>query len=461
MTTLIIIFLALFAILAYKRLELAILLIIAGTPLYLIRFNIAGIPLTVLEVMILITFFIWIFIKDGAKLKTLFKKAGRITYPYKWEILGVLVISWVAIITAGLSTAALGAWKAYFFEPLLLFILVINLFSSTQGRKKIIWSLAISALIVSLLAIYQKITGQLISNPFWGATETRRAVSFFGYPNAIGLFLAPMIMLFTGRLFSIIQEKKWTEKIWLGLTIISSMLAIIFARSEGAIVGLLAAAFIFALLVNKTLRITAISAAIILIIVIFSYSPLKSFVIEKVTLNDLSGQIRQEQWVETKKMLAAGNFLTGAGLGAYKIKVAPYHQEGIFLKNGDSNWLEKIRTSAEFRKQMWQPTEIYLYPHNIFLNFWSELGILGALLFCWIIAKFLWQSGRFFLQEINNTERFIALGLLTSMIVIVVHGLVDVPYFKNDLSVLFWISIAMLGGLTLKPNEKNSPKDHS
>ena len=131
-----------------------------------------------------------------------------------------------------------------------------------------------------------------------------------------------------------------------------------------------------------------------------------------------------------------------------------------FIKNDDPNWLEKIRTSADYRKQMWQPTEIYMYPHNIFLNFWSELGILGALLFCWIIAKFLWQSGRFFLAERNNQEYFIALGLMTSMITLVIHGLVDVPYFKNDLSALFWVSIALLGGLTIKQNEKNSPKNN-
>jgi O-antigen ligase len=109
---------------------------------------------------------------------------------------------------------------------------------------------------------------------------------------------------------------------------------------------------------------------------------------------------------------------------------------------------------------MWQPTEVYMYPHNIILNFWSELGILGVLLFCWIIAKFLWQSSRFFLTEKGSAERFIALGLMTSMVALVVHGLVDVPYFKNDLSALFWISIALLGGLTLKQNEKDSTKNN-
>ena len=456
-TILMIIFLALFAFLAYKHLDRAVLFIIAGTPLYLLRFKVLGIPITVLEAMILIVFFVWLVIKDGVKIKTLFKKDGRINYPYKWEMISVLIISWVAIISAGITNEAFGIFKAYFFEPLLLFILVINLFSNKEGRQKIILSLGVSALIVALFAIYQKITGQFIDNPFWAASETRRAVSFFGYPNAIGLFLAPMTMLFISQLFSKVTKK---EKIFFGITIITSILAIYFAKSEGALIGLVAAIFVFALLANKKLRIAALATAGISLIVIFSYSPIRNFVIQKITLNDLSGQIRQQQWIETKKMFAAGHLLQGAGLSGYPKAVAPYHQEGIFLKNDDPNWLEKIRTSAEYRQQMWQPTEVYMYPHNIILNFWSELGILGVLLFCWIIAKFLWQSGHFFLTEKTSTERFIALGLLTSMIALTIHGLVDVPYFKNDLSALFWISIALLGGLTLKQNEKNSPKNN-
>ena len=332
------------------------------------------------------------------------------------------------------------------------------MFSNAEGRKKIILSLGVSALLVSLFAIYQKITGQFIDNPFWAATETRRAVSFFGYPNAIGLFLAPMIMLFIGQLFSKTTKK---EKLFLSFTIITSILAIFFAQSYGAMAGLIVALLVFGLFINKKLRIVAVSGAVVGLVIIFSYVPLRQFVIQKVTLNALSGQIRQQQWIETKKMLLNNRILQGAGLSGYQKAVVPYHQEGIFLKNDDPNWLEKIRTSAQYRQQMWQPTEIYMYPHNIFLNFWSELGIFGALLFCWIIAKFLWQSGRFFLKEKTNTERFIALGLFTSMIALVIHGLVDVPYFKNDLSALFWISIAMLGGLTLKQNEKNSSKDNS
>lgn len=443
----IITFLTLFAFLSWKKLDWAILLIIAALPAYLIRFQVLGIPFTLLEGMILTSFAVWV-IKGGASLKTIFKKETRRAYPYRYEIIGVLILSWIAIITAGISNEALGIFKAYFFEPILLFILIINRLREKEGQRKIILALAASALSVSLFAIYQQFTGQFIDNPFWAAKETRRAVSFFGYPNAIGLFLAPLTMIFIGRLFS--KPERW-EKMFLTVTIACSLLSIFFAKSEGALIGIMAAAFVLALLANKKLRIAAISLAVSGLIVIASNSALRTYTISKATLSDLSGQIRQQQWIETKKMFAAGNFWMGAGLSGYQKAVAPYHQEGIFLKNGDPNWLEKIRTSAEFRKQMWQPTEIYMYPHNIFLNFWTELGLLGALLFSWIFAKFLWQSSVIYKRE----KDYIALGLMVAMIAIIVHGLVDVPYFKNDLSVLFWVMIAMLGALRLKLNNKN------
>ena len=46
--------------------------------------------------------------------------------------------------------------------------------------------------------------------------------------------------------------------------------------------------------------------------------------------------------------------------------------------------------------------------------------------------------------KIRKYSRIVGAGLLGSLTVLVVHGLVDVPYFKNDLSFLFWIIIAVI-----------------
>ena len=45
----------------------------------------------------------------------------------------------------------------------------------------------------------------------------------------------------------------------------------------------------------------------------------------------------------------------------------------------------------------------------------------------------------------NSPVKYINLGLTGALIVISIHGLVDVPYFKNDLSVMFFIILALAG----------------
>jgi O-antigen ligase len=91
-----------------------------------------------------------------------------------------------------------------------------------------------------------------------------------------------------------------------------------------------------------------------------------------------------------------------------------------------------------------------MYPHNILLNFWVELGIAGMLLFIWIIGKYFWWGFKILKNKLSLENKYLVLGLIGAMTVIVVHGLVDVPYFKNDLSCLFWILIAMLSLLKLQ-----------
>ena len=45
--------------------------------------------------------------------------------------------------------------------------------------------------------------------------------------------------------------------------------------------------------------------------------------------------------------------------------------------------------------------------------------------------------------------------LMASMIALLVHGLVDVPYFKNDLAVLFWLLIGMMIVVSKTQNSHN------
>jgi len=109
--------------------------------------------------------------------------------------------------------------------------------------------------------------------------------------------------------------------------------------------------------------------------------------------------------------------ILGAGLSGFQERVAPFYA--------------RTQTSANF-----------IDPHNIVLNFWVETGLLGLIAIAWIFVTAFrvswlgWHRG-------DHDWRPYHLGVLLAMVAVVVHGMVDVPYFKNDLSLEFWTFIAI------------------
>lgn len=453
MSTLLLLALIFFVFIAIFQEKWALFIILVALPSYLIRFQVGLIPFTFLEAMIIILFSVW-FIKrrPWLRLKKSEWKIRHQKYPYYIEIIIILLAAWAGLAIAGFSNSALGIFKAYFIEPIMLYLIIID--KGQGSEKKLIWPLAISAFIISLVAIFQQITGAFIFNTFWAAIETRRVTSVFSYPNAVGLYLAPIFFLSGALFFSYPKKTKLLialKKIFLLLSIASSLAAIVFARSEGALIGILGGLLIIGFLLNRKSRKITITVISLAIILLASYNPAWQYAQKKITLMDLSGQIRRQQWIETIEMLKDGKILGGAGLSNYQASVKPFHQEGIFVKNDDPNWHRLLVWNEEYRKKMWQPVEIYLYPHNIFLNFWTEIGLLGAIAFFWLIARYFYDGIK--LLKTGN-KRYLTIGLIGAMTALFIHGLVDVPYFKNDLSIIFWLLIALMGILKLKNKQK-------
>jgi len=466
-TILILIFIILYAYLSYKRHSWAIFVIIATLPSYAVRFNIFHIPMTLLETMILVIFIIWLF-KKNSKVSPSHKKnscppreermISKKNSKFKSEIpsyflpiIIFLIAATIGIFVSPNTQAALGIWKAYFIEPVLFLIVFIDFFKDkkTTVFNFIAQALAIPALYISIFAVYQKFTGTLVPSEFW-QPGYHRVTSFFSYPNAIGLLLAPIaVILLCAAIYHFIKKSRDQKKIisivLLASTAIFSILAIIFAKSEGAIIALIIGAIFFLFFYNKKTRII-ISATLLTSIIILSilfilnrkkwdklFNETYFFnldtvcetnpctIYQKLTLQDISGTIRRQMWRESFSMLKEKP-LFGAGLAAYQKTISPYRSQNYI--------------------------ETYLYPHNIFLNFYSEIGLLGLISFIWLIILFFIYGIKIY-KSAKEENRLLILALMASMIVLLTHGMVDVPYFKNDLAVLFWILYgAMLLNLT-------------
>lgn len=421
-------------------------LLIILLPTYLVRFEIFGIPFTLLEISFFGVFLFWLVKKYNNKgfSKQYFSK--RLKYPFSLAIVFFVLSSFIGLAVNGFSNAALGIYKAYFIEAVLFYVLVFNFYKKVKNRERLHRSLAVVALWVSLWALVQKIFGI-----YWSGGENElRVTGPFTYPNALGLFLGPISVFLYFYFINLVKDgcpifiKDKFYNLFIAITFFLSVGAIYFARSEAALGAVLLAIFFGSIFLSKRFAVVFISLGVLASIVILTNQNLKTFTFEKIQLKDFSGEVRKQQWRETGEMLKNDlNFISGCGLSGYQDCISSYHQEGIFFNaERDPDFRRKIVIfDDKYKAQHWRPVEIYLYPHNIFLNFWTELGIVGLFSFFFLVIQYIY----FGIKLLKKKNHIIIIGFLAVLLEIFIHGMVDVPYFKNDLAFLWWLLFALMG----------------
>lgn len=447
-----------FAALARRSLPWALAALIIALPAYQVRFSVGPVPSTLLEVIIIAMFSVWVARAwqrnelPGQRNEKTQRHVRR--YPFWREAIALLAVAFVSAGVAGFTTNAVGILKAYFIEPVMVFVVAVNVFKDERNRPLIVGALAASVLWVSLVAWYQFFTGDFIPAAWQG---TGRVTGPFVYPNALGLYVGPVIPLLIGWLWMrrglADTRRPWWRRIsphcYLAMAAVAAATgAIVLAKSDGAAVGV-AAAFVVmgALYSRRTRRFTLAAVALAAVMLLFMPGQAPVQLYRKATLQDLDGQIRLMLWRETYEMLTAGpaRFVFGAGLANFQLAVAPYHAGGIFFNRDHlPEFHRKVVFNAWYRAHYWQPVELYLYPHNLIVNFWSELGLAGVAVMGWLIVHFFTVTARAWRRS-DIARRALYGGLMGAMVVIIVHGLVDVPYFKNDLAVMFWVVLALSG----------------
>jgi len=265
-------------------------------------------------------------------------------------------------------------------------------------------------MLISLFGCLQYLFSVGIPSP-WNLE--RRITSIFDYPNALALFLEPIVIL---SWFQI--KKTWSRENVFWITVCSlSIINIFLAQSEAALAALGLGAILFLLSKKHARRATFIFGSV-LIVLLTIIPTTRFYFLEKATFQDYSLQVRQSQWKETVSFLRDHPFM-GAGLSGYPERMKSYHQDLRF--------------------------EIFQYPHNILLNMYTELGLAGVIVSIILLLQLIKQGFS------NNTSSANTQILFLLLFTTILHGMVDVPYFKNDLALLSWILLALL---CTKPSRK-------
>jgi len=328
---------------------------------------------------------------------------------WRWPIVAWFAATLVAVIISPSIWTGLGLWRAYVLEPLFVFVLLAAVIRTEVEARDLRRSLYATVVIVVAWSAVQFATGKGIPHPWDVAILAgRRATGPFPYPNALSLFVAP-IGAWAFCLW--LQDRK---RLFSLLTAIVSLVGIILARSNGGFIALFVVSTI-AMLLHRRARLIAIGSGVILAITAYAIAPIRMKVMGVLAFKEWSGKVRLIMWRETWEMLKA-HPIAGAGFGGYPIVFKPFHK-ATFI-------------------------EIFQYPHNILLNLWSETGLLG-------IAAFVWIAGTWTRLAVQRRDFCVIAPLLA----ILIQGLVDVPYFKNDLAIVFWM-LAFLTTFSFSPDKE-------
>lgn len=327
--------------------------------------------------------------------------------PFSIPAVLFIVAGAISVAVAPDRRAALGLWRAYLVEPIAFFFIVSATLRTPRRALLLLGGLALGGLVVAVWngAVVLEYLSRHLGEP-----GLIRPVVIYTTPNAVPLFLVPIIAVASA--IAVYGRSLWVRLACVGFVAIAGA-ACLLSYSLGGLLALIAVLIGLALshrfrwwllglvlaLALATSRIPAIAHRIALENPSYAWGSLTS---------------RRRLWGITWQMLRH-HPLFGSGMAGFPQAIAPY-------RNGF--------------------TEQLIDPHFIIFNFWTETGLLGLVAFAWIMVVAVVVSWRGW-RHGSPEWRPIHLGVLLAMFGVVVHGLVDVPYWKNDLSLEFWALLAL------------------
>lgn len=391
----------------------------ALAPAYAIRFKILFLPTTLLELAVLAT--IAAFVIETFRNRTPVVWKGPFTIP----ALIFLAAGAISVLASSDHRAALGLYRAYLIEPIAFGVVVASVVTDSKRALTLLAGLAAGGLVagmantVVVLAALRSHTYDVVATP---------PVVIYNTANAVALYMVPVVAVSASVA---LHATNLRLRVASGVVAAIAVLVVFMSFSRGGYLALAAVAIGLAL--SHRLRWWLVAAGLIASVGLLRVPQLAARVAIEADFNHPNNTLvsRFHIWQAALQMLSSRPIF-GAGLSGFSAAVAPY----------------------------WNATHIerYTYPHNILLNFWTETGLLGLAAFLWILIVAFTVSWRGW-RRATPDWRPIHLGVSLALIAVVVHGLVDVPYFKNDLSVEFWTLVAVSwAGVQLLERESPAPR---
>ncbi|MFH1182668.1 MAG: O-antigen ligase family protein [Candidatus Moraniibacteriota bacterium] len=452
------------------------------------------------------------------------KKLSVISYQlsvrmiFFYSVVLLLLSSIVSTLFAINHRAALGAAKSWFFLPVLLFFALLPLLQSAKFRHKFLYSIAFSGVVITIINL-----PFVLANIY---TYDGRLTGLYLSPNHLAMALVPGIIalaLLLSSAFLSSSRKRGSREILIVLLFALELLTLYFTSSYGTWAGLLIPLLILFVIPSASrichpersrgipLKKDSIRPAVL---TSSQYSIFRGIP----PLRSLAATFGRN---DNKKQLYVKLLLVILLFGLLALSQASNPKLSHII-NGDyysslhsrlmiwqsalaisrDHWLFGIgagnfqQAYLDYQSRFPEPYIEWAVPqpHNIFLAFLTQLGIVGLVSFIFILILTLFRivipsesQGRVegslkqterdsstSLRSVRNDNKNKRLGFshwdfignwklgfgnlknkidrldtlslwaFVYLVYILIHGLADTPYFKNDLAILFWLALAAI-----------------
>lgn len=276
-----------------------------------------------------------------------------------------------------------------------------------KGLKSLFHTLNLMAITVSVIGLFQFLTGRLEINKHWvGYSQSllslSRVYSTLYNPNALAAYLVINICFILSWIIYIGKEPLKQ------VSLIVCSICLLLTYSRGAFISLLFSLIIIYIM-KREKRVLFYGAIMIIFFIILNNGTGYERVNIAKIYTDSSSMYRLEIWRTSFEIFLRNPFF-GNGIGTL--------------------WYSLSDVSTK----LWG---VVYHAHNIFLHFAAEIGILGLLSFMYMVFWLLVNSRKIIKDNrYDSLKKFTALGAIGCSVAIIVHGLIDAAIVVPSLSLV-------------------------
>ncbi|MEL6381364.1 MAG: IctB family putative bicarbonate transporter [Cyanobacteria bacterium J06626_18] len=317
---------------------------------------------------------------------------------------------------------------------ILLFLLMARVLRCPRLRMGLITVYLLTALVVSVYGLRQWFFGaEALAtwvDPTSNLAGTTRVYSYLGNPNLLAGYLIPAVM-FSG--VAVFAWARWMPKLLAIVALLVNTLCLVLTFSRGGWLGFVAAGFALLVLLMQfwSVRFTAFwqrwamplligGSVAFLVMAVAALEPLRDRVMSIFAgREDSSNNFRINVWIAVIDMIKDRPFLgIGPGNDAFN-KVYPFYQ---------------------------QPRYTALSAYSVILEIAVEAGLIGLAIFFWLLTVTFGQGWRQLqhLRDRQSPYAYWLIAALATMVGMLVHGLVDTIWYRPQVSVLWWLMLALV-----------------